>query len=368
MGREAWGAGGTEPEAQTPFYRESSPRGRGGECEAQGRGQTRGGGRAPRHHCGSAFRMAFTSSATAVSANSNWSCGSTAGGMTVPASPALGAVHAYVEGEDPQFGHTLVCTIPGRWSRMCSSVAAMSISFTPGAEGERGARRRVHRPSSRTRQKWCFPAPTFGHSVQDHVDKDVRPSPACTITAKHRCLVQGNCFQWVWSWAAGPSLQSPSSPNAPPSPAVPAVHDNRAGATPVALVHLPARIRGNRSVPGCARVKAVLGVPRCAQWGRAAAHHDVALGVRLTAPPAFTMVLDRGWGPPVESGQGRERSSVPQVPSLRRGAVAGPPGSGSGPVGREAGGQAPVGLLACSMQQARLPTITFVTMQLEPDY
>ena len=43
-------------------------------------------------------------------------------------------------------------------------------------------------------------------------------------------------------------------------------------------------------------------------------------------------------------------------------------GSSSGPVGREAGGQAPAGLPACSMQQARLPTITFVTMQLEPDY
>lgn len=86
------------------------------------------------------------------------------------------------------------------------------------------------------------------------------------------------------------------------------------------------------------------------------------------APPPSVMVLDMGWGPRVESGRGRERSSVPQVPRLGRGAVAGPPGSSSGPVGREAGGQAPVGLLACSMQQARLPTITFVTMQLEPDY
>lgn len=183
----------------------------------------------------------------------------------------------------------------------------MSISFTPGAEGERGARRGVHRPSSGTGQRWCFPAPTFGHSVQDHVNKDVRPSPACAVTAKHRCLVQGSWFQWDWSWAAGPSLQSP--PNAPPSPAVPAVHNNRAGATPVALVHLPARIRGNRSVPCCARIKAVLGVPCCAQWGRAAAHHNVALGVLLMAPPAFTMMLDMGWGPRVESGQGKELSS-----------------------------------------------------------
>lgn len=31
-------------------------------------------------YCGRAFRMAFTSSATAVSANSNWSCGETKAG------------------------------------------------------------------------------------------------------------------------------------------------------------------------------------------------------------------------------------------------------------------------------------------------
>lgn len=42
-------------------------------------GGGRGGGGGPRHHCGSAFRMAFTSSATAVRANSNWSWGSGAG-------------------------------------------------------------------------------------------------------------------------------------------------------------------------------------------------------------------------------------------------------------------------------------------------
>lgn len=67
-------------------------------------------------------------------------------------------------------------------------------------------------------------------------------------------------------------------------------------------------------------------------------------------------------------GLGKEKSPSPEVPSLGRGAVAGPQGSSSGPVGCEAGGQAPAGLPACSMQQARLPTITFVTMQLEPDY
>lgn len=52
----------------------------------------------PGAHWGKALRMAFTSSATAVRANSNWS---------------------------------LERTRPGRWSRTCSRVAAMSISFTP---------------------------------------------------------------------------------------------------------------------------------------------------------------------------------------------------------------------------------------------
>lgn len=92
------GVGGQRA-AQTASYRA------GRALEAMGRGhgvggaeETRGKGGSGGRHCGSAFRMAFTSSATAVSANSNWS---------------------------------LVCTMPGRWSRMCSSVAAMSISFTP---------------------------------------------------------------------------------------------------------------------------------------------------------------------------------------------------------------------------------------------
>lgn len=65
--------------------------------------------------------------------------------MRVPASAAPRAVRIQGGRErSPSSGGTLVCTMPGRWSRMCSSVAAMSISFTPGAEGERGARRGFH--------------------------------------------------------------------------------------------------------------------------------------------------------------------------------------------------------------------------------
>jgi len=49
-------------------------------------------------YCGSALRIAWVSSATAIRQNSNWD---------------------------------RVWTMPLRWSRMCSSVAAMSISFDP---------------------------------------------------------------------------------------------------------------------------------------------------------------------------------------------------------------------------------------------
>jgi len=49
-------------------------------------------------HCGSAFSMAWTSSATAMSTNSNWA---------------------------------RVRTMSARWSRRCSSEAAMSISLAP---------------------------------------------------------------------------------------------------------------------------------------------------------------------------------------------------------------------------------------------
>lgn len=149
LGRGAGGAGvGDRGQKQSQQHRQhftgrAAPQaGRGERAKPGGHGG-RQEGRAPRHHCGSAFRMAFTSSATAVSANSNWSWRSRRGCMRGPASPALGAAHgpggrgALVWG----WGSTLVCTMPGRWSRMCSSVAAMSISFTPGTEGERGARR-----------------------------------------------------------------------------------------------------------------------------------------------------------------------------------------------------------------------------------
>lgn len=89
--------------------------------------------------------------------------------MRVCVSPALGGVLR--EGREPQFGGTLVCTMPGRWSRMCSSVAAMSISFTPVAEGEKSARKEEPQAKHmalqlpRTGGKQCCPAPTFGHSV-----------------------------------------------------------------------------------------------------------------------------------------------------------------------------------------------------------
>lgn len=71
------------------FTGRAAPRaGRGEHAKPGGRGG-RQEGRAPRHHCGSAFRMAFTSSATAVSANSNWSWGSKAGGHEGPHQPSL---------------------------------------------------------------------------------------------------------------------------------------------------------------------------------------------------------------------------------------------------------------------------------------
>lgn len=58
------------------------------QIEAMGR---RGGGPsgAP-SYCGRAFRMAFTSSATAVSANSNWSCRETKKDSLMSAMEALG--------------------------------------------------------------------------------------------------------------------------------------------------------------------------------------------------------------------------------------------------------------------------------------
>lgn len=77
-------------------------------------------------HCGRAFKMAFTSSATAVRANSNWSW---AGEKReeirkIPHVKCVQTAPALMDG-------TLVRTRPGLWSLMCSSVAAMSISLTP---------------------------------------------------------------------------------------------------------------------------------------------------------------------------------------------------------------------------------------------
>lgn len=60
---------------------------KGRQIEAMGRGR-RGGGGGPSgapSYCGRAFRMAFTSSATAVSANSNWSCRETKKGSLMSA-------------------------------------------------------------------------------------------------------------------------------------------------------------------------------------------------------------------------------------------------------------------------------------------
>lgn len=103
-------------------------------------------------HCGKAFKMAFTSSATAVSANSNWSWWGRAGerqrwregteawevwkgwleiGQRETVGlwrPSTFKVLKYCK---TQIDGTLVRTKPGLWSLMCSNEAAMSISFTP---------------------------------------------------------------------------------------------------------------------------------------------------------------------------------------------------------------------------------------------
>lgn len=98
-------------------------------------------------HCGRAFRMAFTSSATAVSANSNWSWSgrrtrgrvSRVGGMKHESDHGSLKVLRWKAGNRHALGSdgTLVRTKPGLWSRMCSREAAMSISFTPGNEWTR---------------------------------------------------------------------------------------------------------------------------------------------------------------------------------------------------------------------------------------
>ena len=118
---------------------------------------------------------------------------------------------------------TLERTRPGRWSRTCSRVAAMSISFTPGDGGGDGAAQGVSRGQDPENlrppggeEPWragqslevdnllllssqdpvCWGAskkglgaagtvgklPTFCHAVQDHVDEDVGAGPPRTVT------------------------------------------------------------------------------------------------------------------------------------------------------------------------------------------
>lgn len=97
-------------------------------------------------HCGRAFRMAFTSSATAVSANSNWSCSERRrrgrvrqGGLKHNSQIVDRSKFCAEKQQTDTLGSdgTLVQTKPGLWSRMCSRVAAMSISFTPGKKWTR---------------------------------------------------------------------------------------------------------------------------------------------------------------------------------------------------------------------------------------
>lgn len=106
---------------------------------------------------------------------------------------------------------TLVCTMPGRWSRMCSSVAAMSISFTPGGEARGRAEVRAEPPpaASQRGQKRPRHRRTFGHAVQDHVDEDVGPGPACAITARRGCLARGGQRRGP----ACPCLAAPPGPS-----------------------------------------------------------------------------------------------------------------------------------------------------------
>ena len=120
-------------------------------------------------HWGRALRMAFTSSATAVRANSNWSWGRAGVGESqggLASAPVLGRFEEVTRGRRasswgrrggrqerqaaapfPGAGRRVVARVragglvtlertrPGRWSRTCSRVAAMSISFTPGGVG-----------------------------------------------------------------------------------------------------------------------------------------------------------------------------------------------------------------------------------------
>lgn len=88
------------------------------------------------------------------------------------------------------------------------------------------------------------PCRTFGHAVQDHVDEDVGPGPARAVTGRRREARRGVPAR---PFATQPPTHAPHPPH--PPAAVPAVHNDRAGAAPVALVHLPARTRGAGSAP-----------------------------------------------------------------------------------------------------------------------
>jgi hypothetical protein len=135
---------------------------------------------------------------------------------------------------------TLERTRPGRWSRTCSRVAAMSISFTPGDGVGHRLLRGVPRgqdSESLGIQAWrcenlllhAVPGPwawrrlqqgpgvestvlTFCHAVQYHVNEDVGAGPPCTITetgvgdrlslgASRRGWYGGDkCLRWEQHW------------------------------------------------------------------------------------------------------------------------------------------------------------------------
>lgn len=156
LGRGAGGfsgeaGAGTEPVAQIAFYRENSPSGRAKRArKARGHGgKMRGEGSLP------SLRQCLQDGVHFLSHSRQCELklvlGDQRRGHEGPRQPSPGCCGDSGQDRIPSLGSTLVCTMPGRWSRMCSSVAAMSISFTPGAEGEKGIKRvavgRAHPPS-----------------------------------------------------------------------------------------------------------------------------------------------------------------------------------------------------------------------------
>lgn len=132
-----------------------------------------------------------------------------------------------------------------------------------------------------------------------------------------------------WSWPAGPSLVAPTPLHPPPcppppAPSVPAVHNNRAGATPVALVHLPARTQRKQ-------VSAMLGTRLCwvplavPRWGGGGqrAHHDVALGGPAHGSSCLPSGARHGTGTMGGKGPGEEPGSSGAQP--REGSSGGTP-------------------------------------------